>query len=287
MLGCIPALQRRESQNGAPPGGCESTPGPYPAFPTGPRLRRQTRIRNAAHCLLFGLGLLCLASADSAAQAPGLVKIGLLIPVEGASAIEGSRVENAARLAVAEANARAERWRFELTIAPSDLPWGAQTTELVRLIDAEGVPVIIGGLDSRSAHLAAQIVTRFKGRVLFVALTADPTLTQMGIPWIFRILPGEPGQAPMSPSCARLQKAFRARYYARYQEQPTPTAAFAYDAVRVTLDAVREAGVAPEKIGLSLMGGRRPGASGLIPSDESGDRVVTLDCVDSLQDSRP
>lgn len=201
------------------------------------------------------------------------IKIGLLIPTRDRLASEGRGVENAARLALAEANARDQDHRFELSIAPSDLPWGAQTSELVRLIYAEKVPVIIGGLDSRSAHLAAQVVTRAKGQALLLTLASDATLTQMGIPWVFRIGPGDAAQAPVSPACLQLRESFQRRYRARYQEPPTITAAYAYDAVRITLEAMGSAGIEPANILRLLSGERYLGVTGLIQFDKSGNRI--------------
>ncbi|MFQ5738668.1 MAG: ABC transporter substrate-binding protein [Acidobacteriota bacterium] len=122
--------------------------------------------------------------------------IGLFLPTRGPLAASGRRVERAARLALERA---VRSWpagpRFRLRVASSDLPWGAQTRDLVKLIYEDRVEVVIGALDGRSAHLAEQVITRARGEALLFTLSSDPTLTQIRLPWVFRLVPDDRRQA--------------------------------------------------------------------------------------------
>jgi len=71
-------------------------------------------------------------------------------------------------------------------IRPSDR-WDAQTSEIVRAIFENHLSVVIGAVDRRTAHLAAQVVTRLKGSALLVAISEDKSLTQIGVPWLIRM----------------------------------------------------------------------------------------------------
>ena len=64
----------------------------------------------------------------------------------------------------------------------SELPWGKQTREIVRAIYERDIAILVGAFDPQTAHLAAQVITRAKGRSLLVTLADDPTLTQINVP---------------------------------------------------------------------------------------------------------
>lgn len=126
------------------------------------------------------------------------IRIGLFVPGRGPGALEGEAVRNAVQLAVEEVNAGGGfRGRpFEVVERASDEAWGRGTGELADLIFQNGTMAVLGALDGKSAHLAAQVVTRAKGEVLFITpWTSDATLTQIGIPWFLRALPDDRSQA--------------------------------------------------------------------------------------------
>jgi branched-chain amino acid transport system substrate-binding protein len=144
--------------------------------------------------------LAVLASpAPVAAAAPATaVTIGLFLPTRGPGAEEGKQVRWGAEIALAEANRQGGlRGRpFLLADAASDLKWEAAAGALVRLIYEEGAVAVVGALDARSAHLAEQIVTRARGQaVLVTPWASEATLTQIRIPWFFRIVPDDDRQA--------------------------------------------------------------------------------------------
>ncbi len=156
--------------------------------------------RRGAIAISIVSALACLVSpASTAAAAPGPpVTIGLFLPTRGPGAEEGKQVRWGAEIAVAVANSQGGlRGRpFLLADAASDLKWEAAAGSLVRLIYEEGAVAVVGALDARSAHLAEQIVTRARGQaVLVTPWASEATLTQIRIPWFFRIVPDDDRQA--------------------------------------------------------------------------------------------
>ncbi len=122
------------------------------------------------------------------------IKIGLLIPQRGRRKAEGEQVQRGAERAIAEANAVARGQRFELVVRPDDGLWGAGSREIVRLVSDKQVCALLGGVSSESAHLIEQIA--MKARIVYMTPWAsDPTLTQIGIPWMFRCVPDDNQQA--------------------------------------------------------------------------------------------
>lgn len=117
------------------------------------------------------------------------VRIGLFAPDSG-DAPKG------ARLAVEQRNAAGgfrgtplrlvERWSKD--------PWSGGAREMVRLVYDDSVWAVLGSVDGAATHIAEQVVT--KAWVPLVApVSADPTLTYIRIPWIFRLPPDEGTQA--------------------------------------------------------------------------------------------
>lgn len=72
----------------------------------------------------------------------------------------------------------------------ADDPWGAGSQEVIKLVYEDRVLALIGGPDSASTHVAQQIA--LKAHVPLVAPVAtDPTLTEIRVPWIFRLPPND------------------------------------------------------------------------------------------------
>lgn len=126
------------------------------------------------------------------------IKIGLFIPTRGERAEEGRAVQRGAEMAAAaiEAQGLLQGRPLRLVVGSADARWESATTELVRLIYAEDVWALLGAVDGRSAHLAEQVVARARGRVVLVTPWAtDATLTQIRVPWFFRVVPDDRQQA--------------------------------------------------------------------------------------------
>ncbi len=144
-------------------------------------------------CLAVLLGLTVLGPTLLAADGSA-VRIGILVPMEGPDQARGAAVLRGVEGAVSQ-------WKRDHSeaaaqpstrVIPAQLRWGAQTDALVGAVFDDRAMVIIGAADPRTAHLAAQVVTRLKGSALLVSLSQDPTLTEIGVPWILRFPASDP-----------------------------------------------------------------------------------------------
>lgn len=123
------------------------------------------------------------------------IRIGFFAPDEPDDPVGGPML-NAAALAVEEANAGGgfqgipyrlvKRWAYD--------PWGAGSKEVIRLVYQDSVWAVIGSLDGSATHIAEQIVTK-AWVPLLSPVSADPSLTYIRIPWMFRLPPDDQKQA--------------------------------------------------------------------------------------------
>ncbi len=123
------------------------------------------------------------------------IRIGFFAPDEPDDPVAGPML-NAAALAVEEANAAGgfqgvpyrlvKRWAYD--------PWGAGSKEVIRLVYQDSVWAVIGSLDGSATHIAEQIVTK-AWVPLLSPVSADPSLTYIRIPWMFRLPPDDQKQA--------------------------------------------------------------------------------------------
>jgi branched-chain amino acid transport system substrate-binding protein len=141
-----------------------------------------------------------VAAAPSLAAATegGPITIGLFVPTRGEGSISGMEAVRGAQVAVDAVNRSGgiSGRPLRIAAASSDLRWEAAAGDLVRLLYEEGAVAVVGGLDGRSAHLAEQVITRARGRAVFLTPWAgEATLTQIRIPWFFRLVPDDRIQA--------------------------------------------------------------------------------------------
>ena len=123
------------------------------------------------------------------------IRIGFFAPDEPDDPIGGPML-NAAALAVEEANAAGgfhgvpfqlvQRWAYD--------PWGTASKEMIKLVYQDSVWAVIGSLNGAATHVAEQIVTK-AWVPLLSPVSADPTLTYIRIPWMFRLPPDDQKQA--------------------------------------------------------------------------------------------
>ncbi len=134
---------------------------------------------------------------ESAADLPGaIVKIGLLLPLQGASAADGQPLLAAANLALAEEEAAgplADGRHLALAVRNQAEQWGQASSEMVQLIAEERVAALITSSDGNIAHQAEQIANKIG--IPIITLAGDATTTQINIPWIFRLGPSDEDQA--------------------------------------------------------------------------------------------
>jgi branched-chain amino acid transport system substrate-binding protein len=128
--------------------------------------------------------------------------LGLLLGGEGPLAATNEEIRRGAELALslpaADGGPRAEKPALPIRVVAAQAggKWEAGAGELVRLVYKEGAAAVLGPADGRAAHLAEQVVTRGKGRfVLLTPWASDPTLTEIKIPWFFRLVPEDRKQA--------------------------------------------------------------------------------------------
>ncbi|MCK5278429.1 MAG: ABC transporter substrate-binding protein, partial [Cyclobacteriaceae bacterium] len=129
--------------------------------------------------------------APSFCQEVESIKIGFLIRDKGDLA-----VQQAAELAIDYANAKGgyKGTPFELITKSCDGPWGIGSKQAVDLIFEEEVPILLGALDGRNAHLAEQVTAK-SHVVMLSTLSSDPTLSRAYVPWYFRMVPDDKQQA--------------------------------------------------------------------------------------------
>jgi ABC-type branched-subunit amino acid transport system substrate-binding protein len=119
------------------------------------------------------------------------VRIGLFAPDTGDAL-------NGASLAVEELNA-AGGFRgtpFRIVARWTEDPWGSGAGEMVRLAYDDSVWAVLGSVDGAGTHIAEQVAT--KARIpLLSPISADPSLTHIRIPWIFRLPPDDEAQGDL------------------------------------------------------------------------------------------
>ncbi len=117
------------------------------------------------------------------------VRIGLFAPDSGDA-------PNGARLAVEQLNAAGGFRGTPLRIVArwADDPWSGAAKEMVRLVYDDSVWAVLGSVNGDATHIAEQVATK-AWLPLVAPVSADPTLTYIRIPWIFRLPPDEEAQA--------------------------------------------------------------------------------------------
>jgi ABC-type branched-subunit amino acid transport system substrate-binding protein len=129
--------------------------------------------------------------APGPSSKPEEIRIGLFAPDSG-------HASRGATLAVEEVNEAGGfgGTPFRLVQRWAKDPWSGGAKEMVQLVYGDGVWAVLGSEDGEATHIAEQVVT--KARVPLVApASADPTLTYIRIPWIFRLPPDDESQAEL------------------------------------------------------------------------------------------
>ncbi|MFV1967501.1 MAG: ABC transporter substrate-binding protein [Pirellulaceae bacterium] len=125
------------------------------------------------------------------------IRIGYFGPNDPSHSLAGD-MWRAARLAIHEANANGgyQKRPFRLVPAWSHDPWGTGIKQLTRLVYADNVWAIVGGIDGPSTHLAEQVVA--KARLALVSpVSTDKSVNLAHVPWMFSLAPPDNLQAPM------------------------------------------------------------------------------------------
>jgi ABC-type branched-subunit amino acid transport system substrate-binding protein len=171
--------------------------------------------------------------ATSAATGLREVRIGLFAP-------DSSDVSNGARLAVQQLNAAGGFRGTPLRIVGrwSDNPWTGGAREMIRLVYDDSVWAVLGSVTGDATHIAEQVVTK-AWLPLLAPASADPTLTYIRIPWIFRLPPNEAAQADVLVRDGMLKRSLTQAGLITSTDHDGRT--FAHD----VLDRLHAAGMAP------------------------------------------
>ncbi len=133
---------------------------------------------------------------DAAHDLPGNeIKIGLILPRTGPRQSEGNALLAAAQMALEDEAREPLAGGRRLTLETRDESglWGRASSEIVKLVVDDRAIALITSPDGRAAHLSEQVGNRLGVPVL--TLASDSTTTQINIPWMFRIPPGDNVQA--------------------------------------------------------------------------------------------
>jgi branched-chain amino acid transport system substrate-binding protein len=125
-----------------------------------------------------------------------VVRIGLLAPLQGERNAEGDAMVAAAQMALRDtASQRLSGGRhIALAVEDSSGPaWGMVSDAVIRLMLNDEAVAVITSTSGADTHLCEQVGNRIGVAVL--TLSADPTTTQIDIPWIFRMGPSDDQQA--------------------------------------------------------------------------------------------
>jgi len=215
-----------------------------------------------------------------------VIKIGLLAPLQGARKAEGDAMVAAAQMALRDsAPQRLRRGRrVALAVEDSSVPsWGMVSNAVIRLMLNDEAVVVITSASGSDAHLCEQVGNRIG--VLVLTLSADPTTTQINIPWIFRMGPSgaenagviaQDRVAEIDESTAK-RRDFVTRLRQSSEAPPDLVASKTYDAVILTIHALRIAGPNRARVRDELAKTTNyDGVSGTISFDREGNNRATL-----------
>ncbi|MGC8667815.1 MAG: ABC transporter substrate-binding protein [Chthonomonadales bacterium] len=170
---------------------------PVPGFGDAPSLkphpspgRAQARAITCVLCLFFSAVTSPNAVSSCPAGSPNahadVLTIGVLVPSTGAWSSEGAAVKQGVQLAVGEA--RRMGIGVRVLVRSDDGLWGKGVAQVTATVFRDHADVLIGGVESTSAHIIEQIA--MKARIPFlIAWSGDPTLTAAGVPFAFRCSP--------------------------------------------------------------------------------------------------
>jgi len=145
------------------------------------------------------------------------VNIGFFGPIEGSPEVPyGITMLHGAQLAVDEANDRCgysdqqheKQLRYELKIHNDSAPWGASTTEPVKMVQDEHVVSILGSIDGSATHTMLRVATELGVPVVNTG-TTDLSITETGSTWLVHLFPDDLQQSSALARYVTGQKSIR------------------------------------------------------------------------------
>ncbi len=218
-----------------------------------------------------------------------VIRIGLLAPLQGARKSEGEAMVAAAQMALRDSAAQplVRGHRVALAIEDSSGPaWGMISDAVIRLMVDDEAVAVITSTSAADTHLCEQVGNRIGVPVL--TLSADPTTTQIDIPWIFRMGPSDVGKTDViaqdtgvvvDKATAR-RRDFATRFRQATGVAPGRVANETYDAVFLTVEALQRTGPNRARVRDELAKARNyGGVSGNISFDREGNNRGTMHLV--------
>ncbi len=229
-------------------------------------------MRRFVFCLILFLTLTASIGDFTTAAESMPVQIGVLVPVDGPDKVSGDAVVAGVDQAVREwkrAHPSSPFSGLSIRVIPAQLRWGAQIDALVDAVLESRTLAVIGAADSRTAHLAAQVITRLKGETLLISLSDDPTLTEIGVPWILRF----PAGAGDASRALLSRSALPGASVQGSVASPSALRGAAHDAARAVLGAFSGCGIDVAAIRSVLSSRTFRGTTGDFTFDASGNRT--------------
>ncbi|MBI3090786.1 MAG: ABC transporter substrate-binding protein [Candidatus Tectomicrobia bacterium] len=135
-------------------------------------------------CLCLGVGLLASAAAEGQSREP--IKIGLLTPLKGALAQNGTDVSEGVRLYFSEQKSELAGRKIDLIIEDTASDVNTGLTKARKLIERDQVKVIIGPVHSGVAMAIRNLVDDRKIPLVITQATANALTQEKASPYIFR-----------------------------------------------------------------------------------------------------
>jgi branched-chain amino acid transport system substrate-binding protein len=123
------------------------------------------------------------------------IRIGLFAPRSPEDQV-GLSMFRGAELAIEQFNALGGFAGLPIRLVQrwDDDPWRGGSKEMIKLVYEDSVCAVIGSVNGAATHVAEQVVTK-AWLPLLSPVSADPTLTYIRIPWMFRLPPDDEEQA--------------------------------------------------------------------------------------------
>ncbi|MHC4698210.1 MAG: ABC transporter substrate-binding protein [Planctomycetota bacterium] len=164
---------------------------------------------------------------------PGTYRIGCFLPLDKA----GQAAVRGVELAIADDASRHPHDKpIELVVRDAHGSWGSATSSLVDLVLQDNVLALIGSTERRATHLAEMLAAKLHFPVVTLCDT-DPTITQIPLPWVFRV--AKEVERPEVRSYNKMAPGFARKYKERFGVEADAHAAWGYDAGVLVASRIR------------------------------------------------
>lgn len=186
------------------------------------------------------------------------IRIGCFLPLDE----KGEAVIRGMQFALSEeSNQNPQETPIDLVVRDARGAWGDNSNGLVDMVFADNVLALVGSTERRGTHLAEMLAAKFHFPVLSLCAD-DPTITEIPIPWVFCLAPGENTTGGDSYTDCR-----------RVEVGTDPDFAIGYDAATLLVKYIREGNHSRKELRDALAGDNwHKGLTGTFRFDELGNR---------------